>query len=227
MWQLIKAEFVYNRALLLFAYFFGSIPFFLFFASWKYSYEEISLILMMICLVIPGGISAGILAGMGARRYKEKRERLYALLPISVRRVGLARALLPLLLWIGVVLLFWIIILIFSFYSVELKIIWLMLSINGLFLSLLPTEYMQHDVQYYFMRKSQKILWFSLILFRVVASLITLSLVAEALEFLHPLKPLAGYVFFSPWGALGLNIFAVLVIYLGVIVFAKRKSYAE
>ena len=60
MWQLIKAEFVYNSALLLIACFFGSIPFFLFFASWKYSNDEISLILMLICLVIPGGFSAGI-----------------------------------------------------------------------------------------------------------------------------------------------------------------------
>ncbi len=226
MWKLIKAELIYNKNALLIGLLF-SIPFFFYFLSVKFKHEELGIIFMMILLFIPGGIAAGILAGMGARRYKEKRERLFALLPVSLKRIGLARTLLPLLLWIGVVLVFWSSILIFTLYSIELKMIWVMLALNGLFLGLIPTDFMQHDVQYYFMRKSQKILWWSLMLFRVLASLITLSLISEIMEILQPLRPLAKYVFFSPWGVLGLNIFAVLVIYLGVVVFAKRKSYAE
>jgi hypothetical protein len=226
MWKLIKAELSYNKNALLIGLL-CSILFFVYFLSVKFKHEEKGFIFMMILLLIPGGIAAGILAGMGARRYREKRERLFALLPVSLKRIALARTLLPLLLWIGIVILFWITILIFRLYSIELRMVWIMLALNGLFLGIIPTEFMQHDVQYYFMRKSQKILWWSLILFRVLASLITLSLISEIMEILQPLRPLADYVFFSPWGVLGLNVFAVLVIYLGVVVFEKRKSYAE
>jgi len=226
MWRLIKAEFVYNRALLLFACF-CSIPFFIYFAFWKYKYEEISLIFMMVCLVIPGGIAAGILAGMGSRRYKERRERLYVLMPLSLKQIGMARAFLPILLFISIVLLFWIIVLIFNPYNLELKMVWMTLSLTGLFLGLIPTEYMQHDVQFYFLGKNQKFLWLSLLLFRVFASLLVLSLISEALRFLYPLKPLAEHIFLTPWGAFGLILFALIVTYLSVIAFAKRKSYAE
>lgn len=227
MWRLIKAEFVYNRALLLFGCFFTSIPFFLYFVFWKYKYEEISLIFMMICLVIPGGIAAGILAGMGSRRYKERRERLYVLVPLSLKQIGMARALLPFLLWITIVFLFWIIVMIFRPYYLELKMVWMTLSLTGLFLGLISTKYMQHDVQFYFFEKYQKYIWGSLLLFKVLASLLVLSLISEVLRFLYPLRPLAEHIFFTPWGAFGLILFALIVTYLSVIAFAKRKSYVE
>lgn len=229
MWRLLKAEFNYNRTSISLAFLFICIFLYIMIYDWPGPLKSVTF--SMWFAYVGESVGIGIfLRSAKSRKYKEKRERMHVLLPLSVKQIAMARILLPILFWIGFIFWFWLNILIFRAESIDITIFWVIFSITGHYLCFNAAVYINYDLDYYLIEKRNKVL-LKIISIWWIAALVSLLLwfFMGTLDETAPtlIKSLREYLFFSPWGAFGFLSIGLLSTYLCTIIFMKRKSYVE
>lgn len=103
MWQLLKADLMYNKFILIISYLLA-VPFLLIYWEWRGTVPEkarfilISMfVLALLVIIIKNSIYS-----------QEKRTRLFGELPVPAWRAGISRLFFPIVFWTGMLLLFWV-----------------------------------------------------------------------------------------------------------------------
>jgi len=216
MWKLIKAEIVLNKVSLLIAYCLV-ISFFIMLIMSK---AEINILGIILAIFISGAIATGITSP----KYKDKRDRFHITLPLSIKKIGIARLAYPVLVYFSLAILFFITSFMLKAYSIKLNTLWEILSINGFALILITCTHIHHDLKFYFLNKNQRAAELAIyMLVMLVMAFEWFKLILQRGQ----LGTFEEHILFSPIGAFGCNLIGIGLAYLSILVFTKRKSYSE
>ena len=219
MWQILKAEIRYNIAGLIIGYSIISL-FFLATLIW----ESMNLFSFIINSSVACFIMIGII---GSETDKEKRDRLYTLLPNSVRDVGWSR-LLFLVFFQVVVLTLWFVIYFIELPEVGSRAIWTLLSANGFLLSFIMLFTIYHELSF-FSTSKYKYLFFICVIFGLVLVYVQRPdlMFVRMVDIGHSVHVFELYrdLFTSAPGALLANFIGFGLFYLDVTVFCRRRLF--
>jgi len=229
MWKLIIAELNYYKRQLLTIYFF-SIPIlftYIYFGSKDLAkpdkWQMLGLWLIFLMAIILWGYT-------NADKYRTKMIRYYSFLPIRRSDIITMFYLFPLLLWLGLIFIYWLFYYFSSGIHSQSNPVWKMLNISGILFIIITVRILFNDLKYITLHKKQKILS-SIIAFILIQLifwpyLITLFSTYEVRPYrtLHNNVPDFLLTEFSTVIYLAISI--VLII-CSMYVFLRRKSYVE
>ena len=210
MWQILKAEFRYNANILVPSYFIIT------FMSMIGSFlgvdpDSFSTVSWMVYIFA--------FAALANKVQKEKRERFYIGLPVTLAKIGVTRLLLLLIVYSSLSLL-WLFTFFMEYSIFHEEKLWVFLASNFLVLNSLMFALICHDLRFYPVKKYRAIFLSSIALYFVLLmSLVIFIALAGTKEFAS--------MFFS-W-----PIFAIcfiptpISIYLIVVCFTKRTSFLD
>ncbi len=218
MWQLIKADIVYNKAV--FIAFYG---FIIAAAVLNAIFGELEEHISRLMLVSVGLL--GII--FGSEEIKTKKIRLSVLLPIPIRQNGILRLPVISMYWAGLMVIIWISSLISQQGNLNLFYLWFILVKTALILAIVSCMSIGQDAPFCFVRRVPGDV------LRLLAKLCAVG-AAFLYFFSTPFEDwppvLTGFlskIFISPTGALGMLIFSSGLVALSVFVFERRKAYTE
>ena len=149
---------------------------------------------------------------------KEKRDRLYCLLSISLSKLSLGR-LLFVILFQGGMFVLWLVVYFLEHITTDSWVIWSMFSMNAFFLAIVTLFIIYHDLGYFLTRKYQAYFWLAIIsVTATIAYLVYIRIMHETLSF-GPTFPKT--VVHSAI----LNVIAGTLLLLSHKFFVRRKSY--
>jgi len=151
---------------------------------------------------------------------KDKRDRLYTRLPLSLREIAHGRMLLAVLFQFSILLL-WLIFLAVTRESVTLRSICNMLSFNALTLAIIMFFVIHHDLGFGGNKKKHYGIYYGF--FALVIAL------CGFLYYIEKLRAVASYLFITlyglPAGAILFSVFGLGMYILSLRIFMRRKSY--
>ncbi len=219
MWQILKAEIVYNKTGLIVTYLIIS----LFFLGTLYlSVEGIYTFMPNSAIAFAIAVAA-----MGSESDKEKRDRLYVLLPQPIKRQGVVRLLFMVFIQLTIFCL-WLVIYFLINFSQEPSLIWTMFSFNAFVLIAITLFAIFHDLGYFHTRKYKGYYFLILIgvLFLAYVQRLDFNLV-RLIEIRHATYVVSLYknLLGSPVGAFLSTMLCLGVLSLSCLIFTRRKSY--
>ncbi len=168
------------------------------------------------------------------RLFKEKTERFHTILPVSGRKICLARNMFAPLIWLAMVAMFLLALIIIRPASIPAWTFWYLLSITGVVFAINAYPLLHHDLTFWLREKYQKLI-LTLISAAVILStalLISTSAIQRyfPLAPLQPLMPLTtqmAEVNATPAGACLLLSLGLSLTYVDILVFQRRKHYLD
>jgi len=147
MWQLIKADFLYNKFIIFISYLMA-IPFLVLVWQWPATTHEKSLFILVSMFVL----AVLVIIIKNSILIQEKRTRFFAELPISPWKAGVSRLVFIFIFWGGLLALFWLSKWILQPWKStgDTAIIWGMLNATGIILILNGLYLMFEDLKYCF-----------------------------------------------------------------------------
>ena len=219
MWQILKAEISYNRFGLGIAF---TIILLFFFATLYFSVEGVY-------TFMPNSVIAFAIAmaAMGSESDKEKRDRLYALLPQTLNQHSIVRLLFMLLFQLTIFCL-WLAVYFLINFAEDPSAIWTMISFNAFVIITITLFAIYGDLGHFLTQKYRGIFFLVLIgvlLFAYIQqsdlNLIRLIEIRHATYMVSLYKNLLS----SPFGAALSSILCLGVLSLSCLIFTQRKSY--
>lgn len=229
MWNLIKAELDYHRlGLTMVALLITGL--FVLITGWVWSSLEIDGRGMIKLL-----IAANLLLWFTRfiRMTKDKTDRHRLLLPICLRKIGLARILSGLTIWTILLLLFFIVLVLFRPASFQPWIVWYALSTSGAWLAVTALPLIFRDLTHIFTGKYQMLMLAGSYLLLVAALALIFVSAALLRYFLVPLSTvLSLHTFFGDFNSTGSGAMMFMAVslaasYGSVMIFQARKSFLE
>ncbi len=219
MWKILKAEISYNRFGLGIAF---TIILLFFFATLYFSVEGVY-------TFMPNSVIAFAIAmaAMGSESDKEKRDRLYALLPQTLNQHSIVRLLFMLLFQLTIFCL-WLAVYFLINFAEDPSAIWTMISFNAFVIITITLFAIYGDLGHFLTQKYRGIFFLVLIgvlLFAYIQqsdlNLIRLIEIRHATYMVSLYKNLLS----SPFGAALSSILCLGVLSLSCLIFTQRKSY--
>jgi len=219
MWQILKAEISYDRFGLGIAF---TIILLFFFATLYFSVEGVY-------TFMPNSVIAFAIAmaAMGSESDKEKRDRLYALLPRTLKQHSIVRLLFMLLFQLTIFCL-WLAVYFLINFGEDPSAIWTMISFNAFVIITITLFAIYGDLGHFLTQKYRGIFFLVLIgvlLFAYIQqsdlNLIRLIEIRHATYMVSLYKNLLS----SPFGAALSSILCLGVLSLSCLIFTQRKSY--
>jgi len=212
MWRLMKAELSYYKFALLLGF---GVCVLVAVASWIWNWGDLN------TPIANSAFSYFItIAIIGSDADKEKRDRLYSLLPLSLREIAHGRMLLAVLFQISIFLL-WLIFLAVTRESVTLRTICNMLSFSALTLAMIMFFVIHHDLGYFGNNKRYYGIYYGFLGLAIVS--------IGFLYYIQKLQTVLKYLFTTlyglPAGAILFSVFALGMYILSLRIFMRRKSY--
>ena len=214
MWQLLKSEISYNRSVLFTTYLFMTL---IFLVS-----SGIEMNGAQVSRSLPHLLVVGIFYIMFTNRYLEKRTRFHQLLPISIVRHGRIRLLYQMLFLIGALVLYSMSHVIYSPDTIDSRVIWRLFSLNSMLI--LGNAAYTISFDWWVNGSSQSkllklistlTLWlliFSIGLFYIEVNLMSHNAIIHML-------------YFNPIGIVSIHLFDIVLSYLSVRIFMRRRTY--
>ncbi len=231
MWKIVRSEFIYNKFSMIFLYVFILTIFSAVFASgWSSAEQDVPGLTTIMGVTLMVIHFLKILS----RFTREKFDRIFIMLPISMFKIAVARLLFIITNWTILLLLFWLGLLIFRMDSFEMWIFWFMASITGIILSINAWPVIHRDLLFYLKEQYQKIILS--IIYAAIFLCGSLILTSDGIHRYFPTIPLDslliirekfGSFISSPIGALNLFAIGVGLSIFSVFIFHKRKFYLE
>ncbi|MFQ5753055.1 MAG: hypothetical protein ACE5HI_13775 [bacterium] len=225
MWQLLKAEIAYNKTFLVLG-FILFLTLFVIVVVWgkaEHFVRDVSIALWAATLF--GRFSGEI------EKTRSKRIRYHTIMPLAVRDIGITRVVFTVLYWVSIILLFLISLLLVKSHWLGIDALWALLPINGLILLGYAGFIIYSDLKSYLMKKSEKIILHTVWFLTVLAGYFLLYYYMDFLGlFTHAdffnREDFVG-LYFSTSGVFILNLIALVLSYLSVELFVRRKAYLE
>lgn len=211
MWHVLKAEFEYNKNTIIFAY---CIAFLAFIAGLVWELAGVYSLVTITFLLVFFSI-----AGMGSRTDKERRDRFYVKLPISLKQTSILRFLFPLLFYLGIFVL-WIGAFFIHHIGHENHVFWSLIGMSALLFILIAFFTLYHDLGHFNTGKYRIIYICCLLLFfaGLVQLLIKGYLSTKIISFGNNIHK-------TFWDAGGYALICFGMLYLNHHIFLRRKSY--
>lgn len=218
MWNMIKTDIAYNRAIFIFLY--GSI-FVAVIANAILGNLEEQLSILMFFSVVVIGVTAGI------EEIKTKRIRFFTGLPVSVRQLGIFRYPVFVAYWVSLMILLWLSTLISQQAQIGLDYLWWILTRTGAVFIWIACMGLSQDFPFCYKGKGPGYVfkWMVLLLGAFggpFVYFVTNPRVQPELFFFS-----ISEVFITPTGALGLFLLSLSLMVLSVFVYESRRSYTE
>jgi hypothetical protein len=218
MWNLIKADIVYNRALFVFLY---SVILIAVVTNAIHGKLEEALATLAFFSVVVIGVTAGI------EELKTKRLRFFAGLPLSARHLAILRYLVFVPYWASLMLLVWLSSLISQQGQIGLDYLWWILTrTGGMFIWIACMNLSQDSTFIYKAKGSGYVLKWTVLLFGVFGG--------PFIYFVTNVRYQSDLVFFfvfnmfqNSTGALALFLLSLGLMVLSVVVYQQRRSYTE
>ena len=225
MWKLILAEFKYDRLFLGIAYsiiipilivyvFFGGKD------AMSTKWLMMGIWQMFMATIIVWAFSTSSM-------FKNKKVRYFTLLTLSPWSTILLRFIKPLIFWLSMIMLFWIIHLLSSPDKIALNLIWQILCLSGVLLVFIAIRFIAHDMRYYINEKYRK--------FIITSTVILITVLFGAYFFtifsyygirpFHSLQEYVPAILLTPKAALLFITIGLFLSTVSVITFIRRKSY--
>ncbi|MFC1508693.1 hypothetical protein ACFL60_03285 [Candidatus Omnitrophota bacterium] len=230
MWRLLKAEFSYYRYNL----YFTVIAYILFVCGFIVCSLLGSGFIRYHHIIIATWIPA-IIATLSMLHSKNtaKRDRIFAILPVSPVRIALARVLYAVVVWAGLVFFFWLIPLILKLVEIDHISLNVMIFLNGNFMIINALYFISEDARY--CTKKKTIFHFININVILIAFFNTVIIFMWFYTFSMPYDYNFGLFMpyteslnlfvFSVFGLLVCNMAGLVLSYLSVRTYRRRKSY--
>lgn len=229
MWKILKAELSYNKYVLVIPY---GVVLYVIIANVSQGWSNVELNLPGVRAMMVVAAAVIFLFSI-VTFFKEKRERYFTLLPLSIRQIGISRLLFLITVWLSFILLFWISTLTVTPYQLS-TILWGTLSLTGFILMANAYIFIHRDLKFCSSGKFQKILiTFFYPIMIIIGYLLWYLLFAVPVpyfEFFKPLNTLNEEFSNISTSLMGFSIFIVLGMsftVLSVFVFKRRRSYLE
>jgi hypothetical protein len=218
MWNMIKADIAYDRALFIFLY---SVVFLAVATNAIVGKLEEALATLMFFSVVLIGITAGI------EEMKTKRIRFFAGLPIHVRQLGILRYPLFVAYWVSLMILLWFSTLISKQGHVGLDYLWWILTRTSTVFIWIACMNLSQDFTFFYKTKGPRyILKWTVLLFGVFGGpfvyFVTNTRYQSDLIFFF-----VSDIFQNSTGALALFLLSLGLMALSVFVYERRRSYTE
>jgi hypothetical protein len=218
MWNMIKADIAYDRALFIFLY---SVVFLAVATNAIVGKLEEALATLMFFSVVLIGITAGI------EEMKTKRIRFFAGLPIPVRQLGILRYPLFVAYWVSLMILLWFSTLISQQGHVGLDYLWWILTRTSTVFIWIACMNLSQDFTFFYKTKGPRyILKWTVLLFGVFGGpfvyFVTNTRYQSDLIFFF-----VSDIFQNSTGALALFLLSLGLMALSVFVYERRRSYTE
>jgi magnesium-transporting ATPase (P-type) len=213
MWQIIKAELIYHKIVLIF----GSITVLLFANAAKFGFEEFDLSEWAWMVFLAAYAVIQLLT------QKEKREHYFARLPLPIKTIGLARISLLYLIFFGLLLLGFPDEMAWENLTRDLRA-WTILLGNTLLLIAYALSLIVVDLNAIGNRKYRRIFWASIAGYALLMT--TLVTVSVAYDDKENIPDLVALLLQKPILPILLSLLPIpILFYLSVAVFERRKSY--
>ncbi len=212
MWRILKAEFRYNAKILVPSYFIITFMSMIgiFLGQDPDSFSTVSWMVYLFAFT-----------ALANRIQKEKRERFYTGLPVTLAKIGMTRLLLLLIIYSSLTII-WLFPYFIEYNIFHDKKLWAVFAGNFLILSSLMFAIILHDLKFCFGKNYQVIFLFSVAGYFALVILIVIvkGLLAEKQQIASP---------FLNWPILTIVCFIPIPvsIYLSVIFFTKRTSFLD
>jgi hypothetical protein len=217
MWNLIRADIVYNRSVFLVLY--GIIFFAVVLNAVLGDLEEHVSRLMFVSVGFLGLV-------IGSEELKTKRLRLSVQLPIPIRLNGIMRFPLFSAYWLSLMVMLWISSLISRQGNLGFDYLWFILTKTGLILIVVSGMGISQDVLFCFIRKAPGAILAVLAILCAIGAAF-LYFFSTPFEDWPSVTEFLGKTFITPVGALGLLLIGLLFVVLSICVFENRKAYTE
>ena len=232
MLQIIKSEFRYNKYSFLTLYFLViALPVMVGVIESRKADVMIPAVLFVMGVAVFIVMVSGYLI-----RFSSKRDRLHYLLPLSTRRIALARYLIAILFWLSLVVLF-----LFSLIFVkpetfimkhrgfESTLLWDLIALNGFLLILNANYLLSRDLAFCFRRK-RKILFVYYDQIPSILSNLTTFFIIVFISYMdvfnvEPGRAIIFSTLVSPFGAVSLNCVGLLISLVSIRIYSNRTSY--
>lgn len=215
MWKIIEAEFHYHLTALAITFAIGMliVIFLIFSIEMTGEGSRTAWALMSTTMTLYGYL----LIHIGGHQDQEKRDRMNATLPISIKHLGIARWALVIFLQIGFAVLTLCGVMMAS--KFELKSLFAVLSSNAFLFLIVGIIAMYQELGHFCTRIYRRIFWGLLFSFLVLIGLFVLSgqLLTVARNIFEP--------YTTPEGAAIYSLLAIGLLILNVIIFTRRRSY--
>jgi len=212
MWQLMKADFSYYKFALLLGFGVCVVMAIVSFA-WNWGDLDTPIANSAFSYMITIGI-------IGFDADKEKRDRLYAVLPLSLRDIAHGRMFLAVIFQLSIFLL-WLVYLAVTRENVPLPTVCNMLSFSALTLAMIMFFIIHHDIGFGDNKKKGYGIYYGF--FALVIA------IGGFLYYIQKLRAVSSYLFITlyglPAGAILFSAFALGMYILSLTVFMRRKSY--
>lgn len=219
MWRIFKAELRYNISGLMIGFIIVS----LFFLA-TFIWDNMNLY----TFIINSSISCFIMIGIvGSETDKEKRDRLYTLLPNTIREVAWFR-LLFMFIFQAFVLALWLVVYFVELPEVGGRAIWTVFSANGFLISFIMLFAIYHDLNYFSTNKYKYLFFVWVLLGLLLIYIQRPDLVfVRMVDVGHSFHVFELYkdLFTSALGAVIANLVCFGLIYLDVTVYCRRRLY--
>ena len=219
MWQILRAEIEYNKTGLIITYLIISLFFFGILYLWGegvYTFMPNSAIAFAIAM-----------AAMGSESDKEKRDRLYALLPQTLKQHSIVRLLFMLLFQLTIFCL-WLAVYFLINFAEDPSAIWTMISFNAFVIITITLFAIYGDLGHFLTQKYRGIFFLVLIGVLLLAYIQQPDLnLIRLIEIRHATYMVSLYknLLSSPLGAALSSTLCLGVLSLSCLIFTQRKSY--
>ncbi len=211
MWQVLKAEFAYNKRIVLIAYLFTL----LILLAWRRS-EAADLYLLSAATTVIFFVAIAI---MTSKIDKEKRDRLYVMLPVTLRQVSAIRLLFVVLFQAGIFF-FWGVIFFLDHLGPDNQAVWTMITTSAFVIIIIEFFALYHDLGYFQTGTYRMIYIATLILFfsGLIWSITNGLLNPEVISFGNTVRK-------TLLDAVAYSLICFAMLYFNHQLFKRRKSY--
>jgi hypothetical protein len=230
MWRILKAEIIYNKIWLIVAYSIA-LPTLIISKLWGWNIYQINSAqpqaILLTHQMIFFAFVFPLIMGVTNDRRSSKRTRFFAQLVLPVRKFGLIQIAIPLLFWISLVFIYWMLYLIGHSERVDPHFIWFTMTLTG-FYCIVTASVLFYDLNYCLKKKNHKLIMN--ILGPVIFGGILFFYVFSMLPAVTSIKPLNIFMLnlsSSPLGSVILLFIGMLMVAFGLLIFFNRKSYTE
>jgi hypothetical protein len=219
MWKILKAEIGYNRLGLGIAF---TIILLIFFSTLYFSVEGVYTFMPNSAIAFAIAVAA-----MGSESDKEKRDRLYVLLPQTIKQHSIVRLLFMIVFQLTVFCLWLAVYFLINFFG-DPSAIWTMISFNAFVIIMITLFAIYGDLGHFYTQKYRGIFFLTLITVLLLAyiqepdfNLVRLIEIRHATYMVSLYKNLLS----SPIGASLSSMLFLGVLSLSCLIFTRRKSY--
>lgn len=219
MWKILKAEISYSRFGLGIAF---TIILLIFFATLYFSVEGVYTFMPKSAIAF-----AIALAAMGSESDKEKRDRLYILLPQTIKQHSIVRLLFMIVFQLTVFCLWLAVYFLINFFG-DPSAIWTMISFNAFVIIMITLFAIYGDLGHFHTQKYRGIFFLTLITVLLLAYIQEPDLnLVRLIEIRHATYMVSLYknLLSSPIGAALSSMLCLGVLSLSCLIFTQRKSY--